>query len=153
MFKFLGSRFGRQGGRMVQVEVVVSPDQLVQARSVVRVKGAACRHGVALTKCRVAGTVSSIVSCHHQRLERVSETCRPGNPCWRGKLGSTIDLLVLTSLDLLVKHETAHFNIENIVFDCLKTSYLIEEVNCTELSRSVRIPCCSQFIKTHSDQI
>ncbi len=50
---------------------------------------------------------------------------QPRNPYWRGRL-STIDLLVLISLDQLL------FN---------RSSYLNEEVNCIKPSPSVSVPC------------
>jgi hypothetical protein len=56
----------------------------------------------------------------------------PGNSKRRGRL-STVELLVLTSF-------SAHFYIENIIFLFTKTSYLNEEVNCTEPAPSVSIP-------------
>ncbi len=66
---------------------------------------------------------------------------RPGNPYWRSKI-STVDLLVLTSSDQLLLIQ------EKILF--FKTSFLNEEVNRTELSPSVRVPCrdppCFWFI-------
>jgi hypothetical protein len=57
----------------------------------------------------------------------------PGNPYWRGQL-STVDLHLLTSIDQL------HL-ILKILFTFYKTSYLNEEVNCTEPSPSVKVPC------------
>ncbi len=56
-----------------------------------------------------------------------------GNPCWKGRI-STVDLLVITSSDYLILLQTCFF------LYC-KTSCLSEEVNCTELSPYVRIPC------------
>ncbi len=47
---------------------------------------------------------------------------------------STVDLLVLNSLDQF------HF-IEKIIYLFCKMSYLNEEVNCTEPSPSVSVPC------------
>jgi hypothetical protein len=47
---------------------------------------------------------------------------------------STVGLLVLTSLD-------QHYYIKNIIHLCCKTSYLNEEVNCTEPSNSIRVSC------------
>ncbi len=35
---------------------------------------------------------------------------------------------------------SAHFYIENIIYLCYKTSYLNEEVNCTEALPSVSVP-------------
>jgi hypothetical protein len=61
--------------------------------------------------------------------------CKPGNPYWRGRL-SIVDLLPLTSLDpLLLKMQTL------FIYFFYETSYLYEEVSCTEPSPSVRIPC------------
>ncbi len=54
-----------------------------------------------------------------------------GNPYWRTRL-NTVDFLVLTSLDQLF------FPIE--ILNCLFTSYLNEEINCTEPSTSVSVP-------------
>ncbi len=60
---------------------------------------------------------------------------QPRNTDWRGRL-STVDLLVLTSLDkLLLKLKT--------LFTSYKMSWINEEVNCTEPSPSVCIPCCN----------
>jgi len=61
----------------------------------------------------------------------------PGNPYGRGRL-STVDLLVLTSLDKLLF-------ILKYYFPFYKTSYLNEEVNCTEPSPSVSVPLLSSF--------
>jgi hypothetical protein len=47
---------------------------------------------------------------------------------------STVDLLVLTSLDQL------HFIFKIFFSLCYKTNYLHEEVNCTETSSSVSVP-------------
>jgi hypothetical protein len=50
---------------------------------------------------------------------------------------STVDLLVPTSLDqLLLKLKTSSH----------KTSYPNQEVNCTETSRAVSIPCVNQEV-------
>ncbi len=51
---------------------------------------------------------------------------RAGKPYWRGRL-STVDLLVLTSLHQLL------FILIIFFYLCYTTSYLNEEVNCTEL--------------------
>ncbi len=56
-----------------------------------------------------------------------------GKPYWRGSI-STVDLLVLTSLDQLLWELKLNFPF-------YKTTYLNEEVNCTEPSPSVRVPC------------
>jgi len=56
----------------------------------------------------------------------------PGNPCWRGRL-STADLLVPTSLDQLLSKL-------KITYLRFKSSYLNEEVNCTDPSLAVSIP-------------
>jgi hypothetical protein len=53
----------------------------------------------------------------------------PGNPYIKGRL-STVDLLVLTNLDQVL------FRIEFFY----ETSYLIEEVICTETFPSVSVP-------------
>jgi len=55
----------------------------------------------------------------------------PGNPCWGGRL-STVDLLVLTSLNLLLF-------ILKILFTFFYKTSLKEEVNGTELSRSFSV--------------
>jgi hypothetical protein len=60
-------------------------------------------------------------------------TLKPGNSYWVGSI-STVHLLVLTSLDQWI------FKLK-ILFTLLQTSYLNEEVNCTELSPSVSFPC------------
>ncbi len=61
----------------------------------------------------------------------LSKIKNAGNTCLRGWV-STIDLLVIPCLlELLL-------NIANIFY---KTSYLNQEVNCTEPSPSVRGPC------------
>jgi hypothetical protein len=57
-----------------------------------------------------------------------------GNPYLRGRL-NTVDLLVLTCLDQLIL-------IIQILFTFYKTSYLDEEANGTEPSRSVSVPWC-----------
>jgi len=57
----------------------------------------------------------------------------PGNPYWRGRI-STIDFLVLTSLDQLLL-------ILNWFIIFYKTTYLTEEVNRAEPSTSVSVPC------------
>ncbi len=57
----------------------------------------------------------------------------PGKSYWRGRL-RTVDLFVLTSLDQLI------FGIENINYLLYKTSYLNEEVNCTEPSLQLEFP-------------
>ncbi len=56
----------------------------------------------------------------------------PANPYRRGRL-STVDLLVLNSLDKLIF-------ISEILITCYEMSCLNEEVNCTELSPSVCVP-------------
>ncbi len=58
---------------------------------------------------------------------------RAGNPCWRGRL-STVDLLVLNYF------RSAPFYIEIPFTIVIKTSCLIEDVNCTEPSPSVSVP-------------
>ncbi len=58
----------------------------------------------------------------------------PGNPFFRERI-STVDLLVLTSLDQLL------FLLWILFIFFYKTSYLNEEVNCTEASTSIRVPC------------
>jgi hypothetical protein len=64
----------------------------------------------------------------------VSGWFKAGNPYWRGRLG-TVHLIVLTSLDNLIY-------ILKILFTfAKKTSYLNEEVNCTDPSLAVSIPC------------
>jgi len=55
-----------------------------------------------------------------------------GKPYRKGSI-CTVDLLVLTSLDKLIQTETNFFFFT-------KTTYLNEEVNCTEPSPSVRVP-------------
>jgi hypothetical protein len=59
---------------------------------------------------------------------------RAGKSYWGGRL-NTIDLLLLTSLDQLI------FMLKILFQFFYKTSYLNEEVNCTEPSPSVSIPC------------
>jgi len=57
----------------------------------------------------------------------------PGNPYWRGRLG-TVDLRVLNPLDhLLLMMQT--------LFTFFKTACVNEEVTCTESSLSDSIPC------------
>jgi hypothetical protein len=56
-----------------------------------------------------------------------------------GKL-NTVDLLVPTSLDKLL------FVIETIIYLGCQTSYLNEEVNCTDPSPSVSVPCCMKYL-------
>ncbi len=63
----------------------------------------------------------------------ISVCLRTGNPHWRGRL-STVDLLVITSLVKLLLI-LKHYLLSN------KTSYLNEEVNRTDLSPSVSVPC------------
>jgi hypothetical protein len=46
-----------------------------------------------------------------------------------------VDVLVLTSLNQLV------FALKKNVYLCYRASYLIEEVNCTQPSPSVSVPC------------
>ncbi len=55
---------------------------------------------------------------------------------------STDDLLVLTSLDVLI------FILKISVTFFYKTNYLEEEVNRTELSPSVSVPCTDKCTKT-----
>jgi hypothetical protein len=55
-------------------------------------------------------------------------------PLLKGKI-SMVDLLVLTSF------RAGLFHIENIVYLCSKKWYFEEEVNCTEPSISVSVPC------------
>jgi hypothetical protein len=50
---------------------------------------------------------------------------------------STVDFLVPTSLDKLLK---------NIIYLGCQTSYLNEEVNCTDPSPSVSVPCCMKYL-------
>jgi hypothetical protein len=61
----------------------------------------------------------------------LSRPPRAGNPNWRRRV-STVDLLVLTSLDQLLfwKYFSPYY----------KTSYLNEEVDCTEPSPSLSVP-------------
>jgi len=63
-----------------------------------------------------------------------------GSPNWRGRL-STVDLLVLASLYLLI------FYTENNICVCYKTTYLYEEVNCTEPFPSVK--CSLEEVSVH----
>jgi len=60
-----------------------------------------------------------------------------GNPYIKGS-SSTFDLLVLTSLDQLIL-KTLFSVLQNFLI--YKTSYLNEEVNRTEASPSVGVPC------------
>ncbi len=60
----------------------------------------------------------------------VQGTLNEGDGCL-----STIDLLVLTSLDQL------QYNTDNIIFFLTKTYNLKKEVNCTEPSPSDSVPC------------
>ncbi len=46
---------------------------------------------------------------------------------------------------------TAPFLIDNIIYLCYKTSYLNEEVNCTDPSPSVSIPCMQALRTSPSD--
>jgi hypothetical protein len=57
---------------------------------------------------------------------------KAGKSYWRGRL-STVDLLVITSLD-------EHLYIENMIYFLNKTTNLNEEVNCTESSPLISIP-------------
>ncbi len=57
-------------------------------------------------------------------------TPKAGNPYWKGRL-STIDLLVLTSLDQLFLYSQCYLHL-------LQNN---DEVNCTEPSPSVSVPC------------
>jgi hypothetical protein len=59
---------------------------------------------------------------------------QPGKPYWRERF-NTVGLLVLTSLDQLL------FTLKILFSFFYKTSYLNEEVNCTELFPSVSVPC------------
>jgi hypothetical protein len=52
--------------------------------------------------------------------------------------------VIIYDRQLFIVQATAHFYIENIIFLFFKTSYLYEEVNCTEPSLSVSIPWLSQ---------
>ncbi len=61
---------------------------------------------------------------------------RPRKPYWKGR-PSTVDLRVLTSLDQLIL-------ILKILFSFIKTSFLNEEVNCTEPSLQLVFP-----VQTH----
>jgi len=61
----------------------------------------------------------------------------PGNTHWRGMF-STVDLLVLTSLDQLL------WILKIYIYSFYKTSYLYKEVKCTEPSPSVSIPWLGQ---------
>ncbi len=58
----------------------------------------------------------------------------PGKSYWGGRL-STVGLLVLTSWDQLI------FTLKILFSFLYKTSYLNEEINCTEPSLLVSIPC------------
>jgi len=58
----------------------------------------------------------------------------PSNSYCRGRRISTVDLLALTRSDQPLLRLQIHFYI------LIKTSYLNEEVNCTEPSPSVRLP-------------
>jgi hypothetical protein len=62
------------------------------------------------------------------------QSLQPGNPYWRGCL-STVDLLVLTSLDQLLVILQTTFTFFS------KTRYLNKEVNRTEPSPSVSVRC------------
>jgi hypothetical protein len=64
----------------------------------------------------------------------------------RGRL-STINLLELTSLDELVYK----FKFKLFIFLFFKTSYLNEEVNCTELSPQLVFPVVSKSVKCGAD--
>jgi hypothetical protein len=61
-------------------------------------------------------------------------TLEAGNPYRRGRL-KAIDLLLLTNPDQLL------LTLEIFLFIFNKTSYLDEEVHCTESPPSVRVPC------------
>jgi len=62
-----------------------------------------------------------------------TEIVSPGNPNLRGRI-SMVDILVLTSLDLLL------CILKLYIFFFCKTIYLNGEVNCTEPSPSVSFP-------------
>ncbi len=64
------------------------------------------------------------------------KTAEPGNPYWTGRL-STVDLLVLTRLDVLIL-------ILQTLYNSFKTRYSNAEVKCTEPSLSVSIPWRNQ---------
>ncbi len=57
----------------------------------------------------------------------------PRNPRWTGRI-STVDLLAVTNSDQLL----FTLNTETIFLN--ETTYLKKEVNCTEISPSVRLP-------------
>jgi hypothetical protein len=66
------------------------------------------------------------------------------NPCWRGRL-STVDLLVLTLF------KSVAFEITKIIYFFTKTSYYIEEVNCTEPFPSISVPWFKESYK-HTEE-
>ncbi len=74
----------------------------------------------------------SKLSIKNQSLKHSHILTHPGKPYWIGSI-STVDLLVLTSLDQLLFKLTLNF-----LF--YKATFLNEEVNCTEPSPSVRVP-------------
>jgi hypothetical protein len=61
---------------------------------------------------------------------------KPVNPYWKGRIG-TVDLLILTCSDQLLHLLKIHS------FFFYKTSYINEEVNCTQPSPSVRVSAAS----------
>ncbi len=63
---------------------------------------------------------------------------KPGKPYWRRML-STVALLLFGCLDKL------SIILKIIIYLCYKTSYIDEEVNCTEPSRSISVPCSNTF--------
>jgi hypothetical protein len=67
-----------------------------------------------------------------------------GKPYWMERLG-TVDLLVLTSF------RSAVLYIQSIITLCYKTSYINEEINCTEPSPLVSVPWPIQIL-TRPDQ-
>jgi hypothetical protein len=75
-----------------------------------------------------------IVTAPSKPSSEVSVESCAGNPYWKGRI-STVNLLVLISSRL------AAFNTNTCIFLNFKTSCLNQEVNCTESSPSVRIPC------------
>jgi hypothetical protein len=72
-------------------------------------------------------------------LDKAGKAGHGQNTVARKVLHSTIDLLVLTSLDQLLLTE-------NINYFFTKTSYLNEEVNCIDPSTTVSIPFCNLLL-------
>jgi hypothetical protein len=80
----------------------------------------------------------SLYVCYDLSVYATSFPVQPyqaGKPYWRGRI-STVDLLVLTRLDQLVFILKCFF----LTF-VIKTRDLKEEVNCTDPSPSVSVPC------------